>query len=301
MIDYFVSESPITNLNDFLGWSHSNPLGVSPLFQVLFIFVVVEVMEFFNYRIRHTGKVQYYPVLYVLFVVATLAMRYYCFQDGLPQMEIWNEETGVRVLRDNIGVLTGNKNTLTGIIDVAMVGSMYSKGNFNDFINSYGLVIMDECHHCGSTTSVEVMQKVNARYVYGVTATPKRGDNLEKIIHMLLGPIRHSYTAKERAEAQGIGHYVFPRFTRVIDTNETKNDINGAYNLISNNIVRSEMIAEDTRNAIAEGRKIVERLLEESTPHFLLKYKGFKGQALCRFTILLHEVMIMDKCKAFAH
>ena len=23
---------------------------------------------------------------------------------------------------------------------------------------------------------------------------------------MLLGPIRHSYTAKERAEAQGIGH-----------------------------------------------------------------------------------------------
>ena len=151
----------------------------------------------------------------------------------------------------------------TGIIGVAMVGSMYSKGNFNDHINSYGLVIMDECHHCGSTTSVEVMQKVNARYVYGVTATPKRGDNLEKIIHMLLGPIRHSYTAKERAEAQGIGHYVFPRFTRVIDTNETKNDINGAYNLISNNIVRSEMIAEDTRNAIAEGR----------TPVILTRYK----------------------------
>lgn len=103
MIDYFVSESPITNLNDFLDWSHGNLLGVSPLIQVLFIFVVVEVMGFFNHRIRHTGKVQYYPVLYVLFVVATLAMRYYCFQDGLPQMEIWNEETGVRVLRDNIG------------------------------------------------------------------------------------------------------------------------------------------------------------------------------------------------------
>ena len=177
---------------------------------------------------------------------------------------IYKTKTGREKRRDNIiGVLTGNKNTLTGIIDVAMVGSMYSKGNFNDFINSYGLVIMDECHHCGSTTSVEVMQKVNARYVYGVTATPKRGDNLEKIIHMLLGPIRHSYTAKERAEAQGIGHYVFPRFTRVIDTNETKNDINGAYNLISNNIVRSEMIAEDTRNAIAEGR----------TPVILTRYK----------------------------
>lgn len=43
-----------------------------------------------------------------------------------------------------IGVLHGNKNTLTGIIDVAMVGSMYSRGKFNERINSYGMVIMDE-------------------------------------------------------------------------------------------------------------------------------------------------------------
>lgn len=162
-----------------------------------------------------------------------------------------------------IGVLTGSKNTLTGIIDVAMVGSMYGKGKFNEFINSYGMVIMDECHHCGSNTSVEVMRRVNARYVYGVSATPKRGDNLEKIIHMLLGPVRHSYTAKERAEIQGIGHFVYPRFTRVIDTNETKNDINGAYNLISNNRVRNDMIAEDTKLAVAQGR----------TPVILTRFK----------------------------
>ena len=43
-----------------------------------------------------------------------------------------------------IGVLHGNKNTLTGIIDVAMVGSMYSRGKFNERINSYGMVIMDD-------------------------------------------------------------------------------------------------------------------------------------------------------------
>ena len=162
-----------------------------------------------------------------------------------------------------IGILHGSKNTLTGIIDVAMVGSMYSKGKFNDFVNSYGMVVMDECHHCGSNTSVEVMQKVNARYVYGVTATPKRGDNLEKIIHMLLGPIRHSYTAKERAVEQGIGHYVYPRYTRVVDTNESKNGINSAYALISTNTVRNEMILADTRICVKEGR----------TPVILTRYK----------------------------
>lgn len=79
-----------------------------------------------------------------------------------------------------IGILHGSKNTLTGIIDAAMVGSMYSKGKYSDLINSYGMVLMEECHHCGSNTSIEVMQKENARYVYGVMATSKRGDNSDK-------------------------------------------------------------------------------------------------------------------------
>ena len=37
---------------------------------------------------------------------------------------------------------------------MAMVGSIYSKGKFNEFINSYGMILVDECHHCGSNMSV---------------------------------------------------------------------------------------------------------------------------------------------------
>ncbi len=103
-----------------------------------------------------------------------------------------------------IGVLHGNKNTLTGIIDVAMVGSMYSRGKFNERINSYGMVIMDECHHVASNTSMELLQKINAKYVYGVSATPKRGDSLYRIIYMLLGPLRHKFTALEGAKEKGL-------------------------------------------------------------------------------------------------
>lgn len=177
---------------------------------------------------------------------------------------IYKTKSGREKRRDSvIGILHGNKNTMTGIIDVAMMGSMYSKGKFNDLINSYGMVLMDECHHCGSSTSIEVMQKVNARFVYGVSATPKRGDNLERIIYMLIGPIRHSYTAKERAVEQGIGHYVYPRYTRVVDIREDKNKINEAYALISGSSVRNDMILEDTRACVREGR----------TPVILTRYK----------------------------
>ena len=176
----------------------------------------------------------------------------------------YKTKTGREKRRESvIGILHGNKNTLTGIIDVAMVGSMYGKGKFNKRINSYGMVIMDECHHAGSATAVEVLRKVNARYVYGVTATPKRGDNLEKIIHMLLGPIRHSYNAKERAMEQGIGHYVYPRYTRVMDTRKNKEDINEAYALIGNSAVRNDMILEDTRACVKATK----------TPVILTRYK----------------------------
>ena len=83
------------------------------------------------------------------------------------------------------------------------------------------LTYSDECHHAAAATAVSVLEKVNARYVYGVSATPKRTDELEKIIFMLLGPVRHSFTAKERAIQQGIGHFVYPRYTRVISTEDT--------------------------------------------------------------------------------
>ncbi len=162
---------------------------------------------------------------------------------------IYKTRTGREKRRESvIGILHGGKDTLTGIIDVAMVGSLYNKGNYHELINSYGMVIMDECHHCGAKLSVQVMQKVNARYVYGVSATVKRGHNLEPIIHMLIGPTRHSYTARERAEEQGIGHFVYPRYTRVVDTNESRDDINKAYAMISSSPVRNDMILGDVRD-----------------------------------------------------
>lgn len=74
----------------------------------------------------------------------------------------------------------------------------------------------DECHHAASDTISNVLKEVKAKYVYGVTATPKRGDGPEIINYMLIGPIRHSYTAKEKAKSQGIEHMVYPWFTPVV-------------------------------------------------------------------------------------
>lgn len=71
---------------------------------------------------------------------------------------------------------------------------------------------------------------------------------------MLLGPLRHKFSALERAEEQGIGHFFIPRYTRVVDSAETKDNINKAYNLITTSEVRNNMIIEYVKACVRSGQ-----------------------------------------------
>ena len=208
------------------------------------------------------------------------------WQDALETFLDINEElpeyltkTGrIKKRKSLIGVIHGSKDTSTGIIDIAMVGSLKKKGEFHERLKSYGTVIVDECHHSASDTMSEVLMEVCAKYVYGVTATPFRGDGLEKINNMLLGPIRFQYTAKEKAESQGIDHIVIPRFTRVVNPHgQNKMHINDAYEILRSSSVRNEQICEDIRKCISEGRTPV--VLSKFVEHAELIYDNIKNYA----------------------
>ena len=167
----------------------------------------------------------------------------------------YQTKTGrVKKRKDVIGTLRAGQDKTTGIIDVAMIGSVYKKGDIFPRLDDYGLVIMDECHHAASAQAQKVLQSVRAKYLYGVSATPVRSDRLEKINYTLLGPIRHQYTAREHAEAQGIDLFVRPRFTRVVTLADEKPDIHRAYDLISESDDRNEQILQDVRQCIREAR-----------------------------------------------
>lgn len=71
--------------------------------------------------------------------------RFLQIDEELPE---YQTKTGrVKKHKSVIGTLKGGKDALTGIIDIAMIGSLYKKGSFHEKINSYGMVIVDECHH----------------------------------------------------------------------------------------------------------------------------------------------------------
>lgn len=187
------------------------------------------------------------------------------FLDIDEELPEYQTKTGrTRKRKSLIGNLQGAHDTLTGIVDVAMIRSLKKKDGFHPMLKEYAQVYFDECHHAASESAIEVLQEINAKYVYGVTATPKRGDGKEKINEFLLGPIRYRFTAKDRADEQNIDHLVYPRFTRTVKPHHLSKTPygNDAYELIRNNDVRDEQIIRDVADCVQAGR----------TPVVLTKY-----------------------------
>ncbi len=162
--------------------------------------------------------------------------------EELPEYQTKSGRTRKR--KSLIGNLQGARDTLTGIVDVAMIRSLKKKDGFHPKLQEYSQVFFDECHHAASNSAIEVLQEIKAKYVYGVTATPKRGDGKEKMNEFLLGPVRYRFTAKDRAEEQNIEHLVYPRFTRTVKSHRLSKSPYGneAYELIRNNDVRDQQI-----------------------------------------------------------
>ena len=94
---------------------------------------------------------------------------------------------------------------------------------------------------------------------------------------MLIGPIRFVYSSKERATEQGIEHLVYPRFTRVVSPRTKKLDINEAYELLRDDYSRNNLIIEDAKKCIDQGRCTV--ILTKYTMHAELLYKKLDGYA----------------------
>ena len=112
-----------------------------------------------------------------------------------------------------IGTLSSTGNKLHGIIDIALMQSCISDNEAKTFVKEYGMVIADECHHVSAVNFEQILKTVNARYVYGLTATPIRKDGHQPIIFMQCGPIRYSADAKAQMLSQSFERLLVPRFT----------------------------------------------------------------------------------------
>ena len=175
-----------------------------------------------------------------------------------------------------IGQIGAGKNTRSGIVDIAIMQSLFEgeEKSVKAFVEEYGMVIVDECHHVAAFTFESVLKSVKAKYVYGLSATPVRKDGHHPIIFMQCGPIRCLVDAKEQAKKRAFSHFVIPRFTRTRLPNVDR--IQELYTGIAANNSRNELLIEDTLKLIQEGRTPI--LLTERKEHAISLASALSGK-----------------------
>ena len=86
----------------------------------------------------------------------------------------------------------GGRAKTTGVIDVATLQTLSRTANIAELTSTYGLVIVDECHHVPAAAFEHAVRQIPAQRWIGLTATPYRRDQLDDLIGLQLGPTRHT-------------------------------------------------------------------------------------------------------------
>jgi superfamily II DNA or RNA helicase len=85
-------------------------------------------------------------------------------------------------------------------MDVAMVQTLARHKTLDELLARYGHIVIDECHHVPAVMTERILGAAPARYVTGLTATPKRRDGHHPIIAMQCGQGRQPLVLTERRE-----------------------------------------------------------------------------------------------------
>lgn len=165
-----------------------------------------------------------------------------------------NSERKSKKQQSPIGVLYSGKNSIHGIIDIALIQSCFDGDEVNSFVENYGMVIVDECHHVSSVSFEQVLCCVKAKYVYGLTATPIRKDGHQPIIFMQCGKIRFTADAQSQMINQSFSRILIPRFTTFRNVSSNDKAYTQVIEEISKDEARNRLIVNDVHNAIVEGR-----------------------------------------------
>lgn len=183
-------------------------------------------------------------------------------------LEQWRTQLSVflGLSKSQIGQVGGGRHKSTGLLDVAMIQSLVRREEGEGRMAEYGHVMVDECHHVPAVSFERVMRQFRARYVTGLTATPRRQDGHEPILTFQLGPVRYAVDPKSQAARRPFEHRLVVRETVFqLASKAAHPGIQEIYRQLAEDEQRNEMILDDVIGALAEGRSPI--LLSERRDH----------------------------------
>jgi superfamily II DNA or RNA helicase len=164
----------------------------------------------------------------------------------------------------DVGQIGGGRNKPTGIIDVAMIQSL-ARNDDPALFDSYGLIVVDECHHLPAVSFTNCVRAARTRRWLGLTATPYRRDKLEALIAFQCGPTRHEIKPAAVEGTALVRRELIVHHTPTEATDDDAAHIQDVFRVISEDQRRTNQICQDVHDARSAGRRCL--VLTQRTDH----------------------------------
>ncbi|WP_406336764.1 histone-like nucleoid-structuring protein Lsr2 [Streptomyces sp. NBC_00203] len=150
-----------------------------------------------------------------------------------------------------VGSLGGGKDRRSHIVDLIMLQTLSHRDAPDDLLDGYGLVIVDECHAVGAPGAEAAIRRAKAPRWVGLSATLYRADQMDPVITMQCGPIRHEIDDASTFDKHLIVH---PTTFTSHEPGTDGASIQAIYNELAHHNARNQLIAADIANATRRGR-----------------------------------------------
>ena len=188
------------------------------------------------------------------------------------------------------GTITAGKVDISDGITCATVQTM-CKLDLSQYRKEWDTIIVDECQHCcGTPTKVTQFYKViNSLYAmnkFGLTATPKRSDGLDKSMYALLGDIIIEVDKNEVSErtcpvrVKSVETWYFPDTDSVLNGDGTIN-----YTLLTDNLINDDERFSKAVAVINTECRSYSMVLANRVSYLQRLQEAYKGKSICLSTL----------------
>ena len=175
--------------------------------------------------------------------------------------EQWLEriETFLGIPKHQIGKIGQGKNKSGEQITVATIQSLtkeLEKPENRELVNSFGTIILDECHHIPAETFRTTLSKFNSYYLYGLTATPFRKYNDGKIIFIHLGEIISEIKLADIPDAKQ-PKVIIQNTELDVPFNSKTDRFETLSKILAHDSSRNKLVLKDIKKELDSGNKAV--------------------------------------------
>lgn len=188
-------------------------------------------------------------------------------------LEQWQEriQAFLAIPKNEIGIIGQGKAKIGKQITIATIQSLPKQ--IEQVLNQFGTIILDECHHIPAETFRNTIEKLKTFYLYGLTATPFRKYNDEKLIFAFLGE-KISEISSNEIENFKHAQIIVKNTNLVVPFNSKTDSFETLSKILVHDSERNKLILNDIKSEILKRKRIA--IITERKEHIDTLYLYLK-------------------------